>query len=282
MQEWINVALEWIDNPIIQAGAASFLAALIVARLLNFMWLSGLAVIAAFCATVYLISDFNFDFDSLTITKKIILAGLVTAILAPLFDLVSSHVRLMRCLIAIACASVVLWVFWSVLERMDWSDIVVYGAGLVAYIVCLSSLLDRLTSTSIRAASSAMGLGASIGVSALLSASALLGQLGIAIAMAGAAYLLLQFVSNQSLPSGRTLTLPLSVLCGLIAPAALILAKLPWYCLPLFLLIPLAAQIPLPANWSLRWQTVVLFMLTLLSSAIPVLLIMHESGNLSY
>ncbi len=280
MQEWINVALEWIDNPIIQAGAASFLAALIVAKLLSYMWLSGLAIIAAFCATVYLISDFNFD--SLTIIKKIVLAGLVAAILAPLFDLVSSHVRLMRCFIAIACACIVLWVFWTVLERKDWRDIVVYGSGLVAYIACLSLLLDRLASTSVRAASSAMGLGASIGMSALLSASALLGQLGIAIAMAGAAYLFIQFVSNRLLPSGRTFTLPLSVLCGLIAPAAMILAKLPWYCLPLFLLIPLTAQIPLPGNWSLRWQTIVLFMLTLISSAIPVLLIMHESGDIPY
>lgn len=280
MQEWINTALEWIDNPIIQASAASFLAALIVAKLLSYMWLSGVAIIAAFCATVFLISDFNFD--SLTIIKKIILAGIVAAILAPLFDLVSSHVRLMRCLIAILCAGAVFWVFWSVLERKDWSDMVVYGSGLLAYVVCLSLLLDRLMSTSVRAASAAMGLGASIGVSALLSASALLGQLGIAIAMAGAAYLLLQFVSNRLLPSGRTFTLPLSVLCGLIAPAAMILAKLPWYCLPLFLLIPLIAQIPLPGNWSLRWQTIVLFMLTLISSAIPVLLIMHECGDLLY
>lgn len=280
MQEWLNVALEWIDNPIIQVGAASFFAALVVAKLLSSLWLSGLAIIAAFCATVYLIADF--DFDSLTITKRIILAGLVASLVAPLFDLLSSHNRLVRYLIGIACAGVVLWVFWSVLQRKDWMELAMYGTGLVAYIGCLAFLLDRIAPMSVRASSAAMGLGASIGISALLSASALLGQLGLAIAMAGVAYLLLQFVSNRLLPCGRTFTIPLTVLCGLIAPAAMILAKLPWYCLPLFLLIPLAAQTPVPGNWSLRSQTFILSVVTLICSALPVLLIMYESGDLPY
>ena len=70
MQEWLNVALEWMVNPIIQVAAASLFTALVVAKLLSSVWLSGLAVISAFCVTVYLIADF--DFDSLTITKKII------------------------------------------------------------------------------------------------------------------------------------------------------------------------------------------------------------------
>lgn len=280
MQEWLNVALEWMDNPIIQVSAVSFFTALIVAKLLSSIWLSGLAVIAAFCATVYMIADF--DFDSLTITKKIILAGLVASLIAPLFDLVSSHNRLIRYLIVMACVGAVVWVFWSVLERKDLADLVLYGFGSVAFIACLSIMLDRIAPMSVRASSAAMGLGASIGVSALLSASALLGQLGLAIAMAGVAYLLLQFVSNRLLPCGRTFTMPLTILCGLIAPAAMILAKLPWYCLPLFLLIPLAAQTPLPANWSLRLQTFILSVVTLITSALPVLLILYESGDLPY
>lgn len=280
MQEWLNVSLEWFNNPIIQSSAAPFVTALIVAKLFSTIRMSGLAVIAAFCATVYLVADFNFD--SLTITKKIILAGLVAAVIAPIFDLLSSHTRLLRYVIAISCASVILWVFWPVLQRKDWMELVLYSTGLVAYIGCLAFLLDRLAPMSVRASSAAMGLGASIGMSSLLSASALYGQLGFAVAMSGAAYLLLQFVSNRLLPCGRTFTTPLTVLCGLIAPAAMILAKLPWYCLPLFLLIPLVAQMPLPGNGSLRIQTFILFILTFICSAMPVLLIMHQSGDLSF
>lgn len=172
--------------------------------------------------------------------------------------------------------------FWPVLQRKDWMELALYSTGLVAYIGCLAFLLDRLASMSVRASSAAMGLGASIGMSSLLSASALYGQLGFAVAMSGAAYLLLQFVSNRLLPCGRTFTIPLTVLCGLIAPAAMILAKLPWYCLPLFLLTPLVAQMPLPRNGSLRIQTVILFILTFICSAMPVLLIMRQSGDLPF
>lgn len=280
MQEWLNVLLEWFNNPIVQSTAAPFVAALIVAKLFSAIRLSGLAVIAAFCVTVYLVADFNFD--SLTITKKIILVGLLAAAIAPLFDLLSSHTRLLRYVIAIVCAGIILWVFWPVLQRKDWMDLALYSTGVVAYIGCLAFLLDRLAPMSVRAGSAAMGLGASIGISSLLSASALYGQLSLAVAMSGAAYLLLQFVSNRLLPCGRTFTIPLTVLCGLIAPAAMILAKLPWYCLPLFLLTPLVAQIPLPGNGSLRIQTVILFILTFIGSAMPVLLIMHQSGDLPF
>lgn len=280
MQEWLNVLFEWFNNPIVQSSAAPFVAALIVAKLFSTIRLSGLAVIAAFCATVYLVADFNFE--SLTITKKIILVGMVAAAIAPLFDLLSSHTRLLRYVIMIACASVVLWVFWPVLQRKDWMELVVYSTGVVVYIGCLAFLLDRLAQMSIRASSAAMGLGAGIGISSLLSASALYGQLGLAVAMSGAAYLLLQFVSNRLLPCGRTFTLPLTLLCGLIAPAAMILAKLPWYCLPLFLLTPLVAQMPLPGNVSLRIQTAILFFMTFIGSSIPVLFIMHQSGDLPF
>lgn len=272
--------LEWLNNPIVYSGIASFFAALFVAKLFSYIRLSGLAVIAAFCATVYFIADFNFE--SLTIINKIILAGLVSAAIAPLLDLISSHTRLIRYVIILACSSVVIWVFWSVLQRKEWMELFILSVGLVSYIVLLGILLDRFAAAPIRASASCMGLGVSIGVSTLLSASALLGQMGFAIALAGGAYLLLQFFGNRVLPCGRALTLPLTVLCGLIAPAAMVLAKLPWYCLPLFLLVPVFAHIPMPGSWSLRWQVVLLSLLTLMSAAIPVLLIWHESGNLLF
>ncbi|MDP1559592.1 MAG: hypothetical protein Q8K59_04865 [Nitrosomonas sp.] len=46
-----------------------------ITPLFSYLKLSGLTVIAGFCATVFLIADFNFE--SLIIIKRIILPGLI-------------------------------------------------------------------------------------------------------------------------------------------------------------------------------------------------------------
>ena len=125
-----------------------------------------------------------------------------------------------------------------------------------------------------------MGLGLGVGFLAGLSSSALLGQLGLSVGMAACAYVLIHLLGRQLLPCGRTFTLPLSLLSGLIALAAVMLAKLHWFYLPILFIIPAIAHAPLPPQWSLRTQIVVLSLLTLISGAIPVLLILHDTGGL--
>jgi len=61
----------------VQGGLAPFVVALIVAELLQRMRLSGLAIIAGFAVTVYLVSDFSFE--ALTASRKIVLLGLLSA-----------------------------------------------------------------------------------------------------------------------------------------------------------------------------------------------------------
>ena len=56
---------EWLNHPAVQSGIAPFIAALITAELFNRLRLSGLAVIAGFAATVYLVADFNFEFRAI-------------------------------------------------------------------------------------------------------------------------------------------------------------------------------------------------------------------------
>ena len=148
---------EWLNHPAVQSGIAPFIAALITAELLNRLRLSGLAVIAGFAATVYLAADFNFE--SLSAIKKIILAGLIAAAIAPLFDLVADGWRFLRFLIAAACGGVVLWVLWPVLQQKEMQEAAMIGTGVVAYAMWLAIFMDRLTARSVHAGAAGMSLG---------------------------------------------------------------------------------------------------------------------------
>ena len=253
---------DWAGHPIIQSIIVPFVAAWITTKSLNHLRLSGLAVIAGFCSTVYLIADFNFE--SLSTIRKIILSGLIAAIIGLLLDLTLSNRKYVRYLLAIACIIVVLWISWPVLQQKEILEATVYGTSIVIYMIWVIILVDRLTNKPARAGSAGMSLGIGIGVSASLSSSAILGQLGLSIGMACGAYLLAQLISGKTYSCGRIFTLPLSVLCGLIMPATIMLAQAPWYCLPVIAAVPLVAHVPLPSNWSLRKHIIVLSMLTLI------------------
>nr|AFD03257.1 hypothetical protein [uncultured bacterium W4-87b] len=267
---------EWASHPIAQSIIAPFIVALIASKLLNRLRLSGLALIAGFCATVYLVADFNFE--PLSAIKKIILSGLIAAAIGLLLDLTPNTWRFMRYLIVIACSNVVLWMLWPVLQQKEIQEATIYGIGIVTYVTWMAILMDRLATKPARAGSAGMGLGVGIGISALFSASALLGQLGLAIGVACSAYLLTQLMSGKPFFCGRTFTLPLSLLCGLIAPATMMLAQMPWYCLPVLAAIPLVAHVPLPRNWSLREQIILLSILTLIIGAASILLAWSKAG----
>ena len=259
---------DWVSHPITQGIIAPFVAAFITTKLLNHLRLSGLAVIAGFCSTVYLVADFNFE--SLSSIRKIILSGLIAAVIGLLFDLISSNRKSICYLFAIACSIVGLWMSWPILQQKEILEATVYGIGIVIYMMWITILVDNLATKPARAGSAGMSLGIGIGVSASLSSSAVLGQLGLSIGVACSAYLLAQVISGRTYPCGRTFTLPISMLCGLLMPAAIILSQTPWYCLPIVAAIPLVAHVPLPKIWSLRKQIVVLSILTLIIATLTI------------
>ena len=252
---------DWASHPITQSIIVPFVAALVTTKLLNPLRLSGLALIAGFCSTAYLITDFNFE--SLSSIKKIILSGLIAAVIGLFFDLISNNWRSIRYIFVIACSIVVLWMSWPILQQKEIQEATVYGIGIVIYMIWITILIDSIATKPARAGSTGMALGIGIGVSASLSSSAVLGQLGLSIGVACSAYLLAQIIGGKSYFCGRTFTLPLSILCGLIMPASIMLAQTPWYCLPVIAAIPLVAHTPLPKVWSLRKQIIVLSILTL-------------------
>ena len=270
---------EWLNHPAVQSGIAPFIAALIAAGLLNRLRLSGLAVIAGFCITVYLVAGFTFE--PLSAVKKIILCGLIAAAIAPLLNLAPSNWRWVRYLIAAVGGATALWVLWPVLQQQGIWKAAAYSAGITTYAIWLAVFMDRLADMPTRAGSAGIGLGIAVGASALLGTSALLGQLGFAIGASCGAYLLIQMLSGKPLSCGRTFTVPLSLLCGLLAPAAMMLAKLPWYCLPVLAAIPVIALMPLPQGWSLRQQIIVLSLFTLASAALCIFLVWRKIGDLA-
>ena len=249
---------ELFNHPAVQAGLAPFLIALISAELFQRIKLSGLAIIAGFAITVYLAS--NFAMEPLTAVRKIVLLGLLSALLALLLTLL--HSRWLSWLLPIVAGAAAVWTVQRVLQQQAPQAALLWGAGCAAYVAILVWGMDKLSEEPLRAASAGTALGIGTGGAALVGASALLGQFGLALGCAAAAHLLIQMVSNRPLPTGRTFTLPLAMIAGLTGCVAVLSAKLPWYALPILAGIPLVAGlVPLP-NQSVRIQGLLLTLLT--------------------
>ncbi|MBI2311410.1 MAG: hypothetical protein HYU77_02785 [Betaproteobacteria bacterium] len=269
---------QWLTDPVFQSAVAPFVAALIVAELLQRLRLSGLALTAGFCTTVYLVADFSFA--PLTSTRKIVYLSLGAAALGLLFDLLLRQWRPLRYLLAIAVGAAMVWVVWNPLSQKDTVELALYGFGLFAFAAWIAAVTDGLREAPQRAGCAGLALGLGTGLSALLGASALLGQLGLGLGAASGAYLLIQMISGGTLPAGRILTLPLAVASALIAGAAMMLAKLPWQVLPVLACVPLGALVPVPGRWALWVQIFLLSLCALAVAAVAAFITWQMAGGL--
>src|SRR5665647_3423582 len=250
---------ELLNNPVVQAGLAPFLVALITAVLFRRIKLSGLAVITGFAVTVYLASDFTIE--PLTSVRKIVLLGLIGAALALLLTLF--NLRRLGSLLPVLGGAAAIWTVQRILQQQPTQAILLWGAGCAAYVAILVWGMDKLSDKEpLRAAGAASALGIGTGGAALVGASALLGQFGLALGSAAGAHLLIQMIGNKPLPAGRTFTFPLAMIAGLTGCVAVLSAQLPWYALPILAAIPFAAWFaPLP-RLSVRMQSLLLSILT--------------------
>jgi hypothetical protein len=231
-------------------------------------------VIAGFAVTVYLVS--GFAFDPLTASRKIVLLGLLAALLA--LPLGLTKAGWLRPFLAVAGAAATLWMALRILQQQETSAMLLWGAGCALYTGWLVFWMDGLSDASVRAGSAGLGLGTGTGAAALFGASALLGQFGLALGAAAGAYLLIQMLSNSRLPCGRSFTLPLSLVAGLTGCLAVLTAQLPWYALAALAAIPLAAKIPVPEKQALWLQSVLLSAVTLACAAGAVYLTWRVAG----
>ncbi len=269
---------ELLNHPAVQAGLAPFLVALITAGLFHRIKLAGLAIIAGFATTIYLASDFSIE--PLTSSRKIILAGLCSALFA--IPLIILKARWIGAFLALLGGVTAVWVVQGILQHQPVQTMLLWGAGCAAYVALLVWGMDMLRNDPARAGSAATALGIGTGGAALVGASALLGQYGLSIGSAAAALAFFYMVSNKPFPPGRIFTLPIALIAGLTGCLAVLSAKLPWYVLPVLAAIPIAAHlVPLPGK-SMRINIPLLLLLTFAFTAAAIYLAWQSAGDVPY
>lgn len=247
-----------LNHPAIQAGLIPFIAALLSAELFLRLRLSGLAIVAGFAATVYFASSFTLEPH--TVAHKIVWLGIAAGALAiPLTLLNWTSWRYL--LTALAAGSAV-WLTWGTLQQRPLTEAVIWVSGGALYTGWLVFWFDGLKEKSVAAGNAGMALGIGTGLAALIGGVELPGTFGLAAGAAAAGYLFLQLITNNRLPCGRSFTLPLSLITGLVASFAVASSHQPWYTLTALGMIPLAGLIPVPEKWAIWMQSLTLSLLT--------------------
>jgi hypothetical protein len=259
---------ELLTHPAIIAGLLPFIVALITAELFQRLRLSGLALIAGLAATVYFTGDFGFE--PLTATHKIFWLGIAASVISIPLSLLTW--AFWRPILSLLAAGSAVWVTWHLLQKQSIANELLWGVGCAAYAGWLVFWFDGLQHKSVAAGNAGVALGIGTGMAALLSGSVQLGEFGLALGAASAAYLFIQFITNSRLSCGYSFTLPLSLVAGILACTSFISTQQPWYTLPALALIPLASSIPVPERWSVGLQTLVLSLLTFACAGVAVYL----------
>ena len=273
---------DFFNNPAVrltvQGGVVPFVVALVVVLLLQSVRLGGLALVAAFCVAVYFFAGFSFT--PLTATRKIILLGLASPIVGMAADFAFKPTRIGAAVLALAGAAATLWVFWPVLSQKPLADVWMFGAAaaiVIAFMIGFGQVF--LAGHAVRAAAAGLGAGLGVGVASAFAASATYGLYGIALGAGSGAFLLVQMLRGKPGFAGATLTLPAMLIAGLVAAAAMILAKLPWYSLLVLALVPVGACLPVPAKAPVWLQAVLLSFYAFVVAGIACFFAWHSEGG---
>jgi hypothetical protein len=256
-----------LEDPMVQAGVAPFLLALIVGMLLARTRLAWLAVLAGYLGMVALTTGFGLD--PLTVSRKVVL-GTVLAALAGLAAGSSASDARARALALVAGIAAVL-AFTTVLAQRETPAAVLAAAGIALFVAALCWATSRLRADGVAMGAAGVGLGLATGLAAMLSASIGFFMSGVAIAAASGAMLVVQIATGRSIAAGLVGALTLSVGCGLFAGATLMLAQLPWYALPLIVCVPLAVSLaPAPQPGHPFRRAVACSLIAIAAAALPV------------
>lgn len=229
---------EWLDNPAVQAGLAPLIVALIVASLLARTRFAWVAIVAGYATMVAMSSGFSVS--PLTASRKIVLLVLLAPLVGLAVDLTGLKFRIQVLILSLASGVAAVWSMWSVLAQRDLSEVLTRGGLVFACTAGVVALGVRLRSNGLATGAAGVGLGLAAGIAALLSASIGYFMAGIAIAAASGAMLLVQIFQGRVIASGFIGTLTIGLAAALFASATLMLAQLPWYALPLLMLVPAA------------------------------------------
>jgi len=231
---------EWLDHPMVQAGVAPLLVALLVAGALRRTRLAWLAVVAGYATAASLSAGITFS--PMTAGRKVTLLVLLSPLVGLALDrLAPRSFRAVPWLVGAVCGLSTLWVFASLLGQREGTTLVTTAAGLMVFVGMQTTLTLRLREDGAAGGAVGVASGLGVGIAALLSAS--IGYLtgGVGMAAAAGALLLLQYVLNQARAPGYTGLLPIGFGLALFAAATTMLAQLPGYALPLLWAVPLLA-----------------------------------------
>jgi hypothetical protein len=244
-----------INDPLVQAGLAPFLAGFLVALLLFKLRLGGLAAAAGFCTTAWLIGELQFT--PFAAKRRLILVALAAPALGLLIDLAWRAGRASAYLLGVVFAAAAVWIFSSVLMQKAPVPAFIAGGGVALFVAWTVAASASLHANSVRGAAAGLGLGLGAGGAALwVGATVPFGQLGLALGAASGGLLLVQMIIGR-IEAGLVFCLAAGVQAALVAAAALLYARLGWVELAILAAVPLAARLPLPTRWPV-WAQVVL------------------------
>ena len=243
-----------MNDPLVQAGLAPFLAGFAVALLLFKLRLGGLAAAAGFCATAWLIGELQFT--PLTLKRKLMLLALAAPALGLVADFAFRAGRTTAYVLGVVFGAAAIWVFSGVLVQKAPVQAFIIGGGVLLFVAWTVAFTASLHGNSVRGGAAALGLGLGAGFAALMGAAAPFPQLGMALGAGAGGFLLVQMMLGQRIDAGLVFCLAAGVQGALVATAALMLGNIGWVPLAILAAVPIAARLPLPARWAVWGQAV--------------------------
>jgi hypothetical protein len=263
------------DHPAMQGGGAPLVVALVAGMALARTRLAWLAIAAAYATAIAL--SVGFAVSPLTVARKTVLIGLLAPLVAAWIDLASRPSRAFAPALAVVAGAVSVWVFVAILRQRDVATATATGAGVAVFVAALVGAVLAQRDDGLRTGAAGLGLGVATGVCGLLSASIGFLVSGAALAAASGALLLVQVALARDLAAGFIGGLTIGVLAALFAAGSLLLAQLPWYALPLLLLVPASTALPAPDRAPRIARALVLAAYALLAAGAPILAAWHAA-----
>ena len=270
-----------LARPEMQSAVIPFVVALLaylaLRRLTATAWLW--ALLFAFLVAAALINGLTVS--PLTGTRKIILLTIASLFAAALLHWVLANRDLQRRFTTIICQVAILWVFWTVLGRMNSASMVLFLAGTISLVLMLEWLFVRVVDEPAKLHGAGFSLLLGVGLAATAAASALLGQLALALAAASGGAFLGWVLTGDA--QGKQTRQPVAALPYVMAPAllgvaAVIFARLPWYALIPLAAIPLAVGL-VPQKAESRFLRALLASLPGLVIALGVAFYIWQTGS---
>jgi hypothetical protein len=260
---------EFLAHPAVQGGVAPLLVALVVGAALARSRFAWLAIVAGYATAVGLAT--GIAFSPLTAGRKVTLVVLLSALVGLIADRWPPTARGFATTLAIASAIVAPWVFLSVLAQREGASGYLAAIAIGLFVATLVYGVTRMRHDGLRVGAAGLALGLATGILGVLSAS--IGYLlaGVAVAAAAGAMLLVQVGFARSIAAGFTGALPVGLGTALFATGTVMLADLRWYVVPLLLLVPAAAALPVPQSAPRIARAALLAFYAAVAAAVPVL-----------